>query len=170
MGLPDHRVGNGHSRSPVESPSVGIGALQIDDHSPLSIDSTRFGVGVNGLSCDSIYSDKIGIVYAMQVTVQGSCPGALDVRHQWVFSYGGAAAAVGIEPEADCGCRGGPEPESGTPGAPKSTQVVSGIGKGFFKAVAGIVHNPFSLYGSIFSVSGNRSPRFRPFYHREEKL
>ena len=150
MGLPDHRVGNGHSRPPVQGPSVGIGTGQVNNHAPLPVDAACSGVGVDGLPGDSIHGDKIGVINPVQVTVQGESPCSPDVRHQGIFACGGAAAAVGIEPEADGGCRGGPEPEPGAPGAPRSTQVVTGIGKGFFKAVAGIVHNPFSLYCGIF--------------------
>ena len=142
MQLVNHSIGDGLAGIGVAvfCPILGIGGVQIDDHSALAIDAGGSGVGIAGLHGLSVNSNEIGVVYAVQIAILAGNPSAVHVGgHLDLLDQILGAGGTGLVKAQLDGLSGRrPDPEIGLISGPNSTQIGAGIGVAGLKFVCRI--------------------------------
>ena len=139
----DHRIGDPDSgmRVPVLGPTLGVGAFQIHDHGPFSVQTGGPGVGVTGFIHLAVYHNKVGVINAVQVSRSLGDPGAAHIPLHGNLPQNGLGIGIagGIQIDGDFLGSGSPQPEQGSLRCPGCAQIAAAIGILRFK-LRGRIH------------------------------
>ena len=139
----DHRIGDPDSgmRVPVLGPTLWVGAFQIHDHGPFSVQTGGPGIGIASFIHLAVYHDKVGVINAVQVACTLSDPGAAYIPLHGNLPQNGLGIGIagGIQIDGDLLGGGSPQPEQGFLRCPGCAQIAAAIGILRFK-LRGRIH------------------------------
>ncbi len=93
------------------APSVGVGLVEVEDHSPLSVEPCRTRVRVYHFVFAYGSFDCVGVIFSVKVAVDNALPYALCASFQRLLIGSRSAVALIIEIEFYRRSRRRPEPE-----------------------------------------------------------
>ena len=98
MQLIEHRVRDAFALkwTPIFLPACRIGFPQVDDHSPLAVDSDSLGVGIAGLFGLAVHIHQVGVVQTLEVAHPPGNPGAVLLRVELLTGQGFASQTIPV--------------------------------------------------------------------------